>query len=144
MINNEYVIKNIDTNKMTEEQSLKALEEINIHGRCDSPYIVKYFDSFVDDQGQLNIVLEYWDNSDLHTYLISLKHYLKEEQIWSFFIQIMLGVNHLHSQHMLHRDLKSLNIFLTGDNRIRIGDLGSATHSFEDNGVDGKWKHWFM
>lgn len=128
----------IDTNKMNEEQSMKALEEINVHGRCDSPYIVRYFDSFVDDQGRLNIVLEYWDKGDLHTYLSSLNHYLDEDQIWTFFIQIMLGVNHLHSQNMLHRDLKSLNIFLTGNNEIRIGDLGSATQSLEDNGVDGK------
>lgn len=133
----------IDTNKMNEEQSMKALEEINVHGRCDSPYIVRYFDSFVDDQGRLNIVLEYWDKGDLHTYLSNLNQYLSEDQIWTFFIQIMLGVNHLHSQSMLHRDLKSLNIFLTGNNEIRIGDLGSATQSFEDNGVDGKLKFGF-
>lgn len=56
--------------------------------------------------------------------------------IWKFFIQISLGVYHLHSQKILHWDIKSLNIFLTnGRNlisgardryQIRIGDLGVA------------------
>lgn len=35
-------------------------------------------------------------------------------------------MHHLHSQNILHRDLKTLNIFLTKENSIRIGDLGVA------------------
>ena len=33
---------------------------------------------------------------------------------------------HLHSSNILHRDLKTLNIFLTKENKIKIGDLGGA------------------
>ena len=44
---------------MTEEQSLKAIEEVHVQGKCDSPYIVKYYDSFLDDLGKINIVMEY-------------------------------------------------------------------------------------
>ena len=37
-----------------------------------------------------------------------------------------LGVHYLHSKKILHRDLKALNIFLTKDNELKIGDLGVA------------------
>lgn len=59
MIIKWYVVKQIDTTNMTEDQSLKAIEEVDVQGRCDSPYIVKYYDSFIDDLGRINIVMEY-------------------------------------------------------------------------------------
>jgi serine/threonine protein kinase len=37
-----------------------------------------------------------------------------------------LGVNYLHSKEIIHRDLKSLNIFQCRNNQIKIGDLGVA------------------
>ena len=51
---------------------------------------------------------------------------LKEEEVWSYFIQICLGLNYLHKRKILHRDIKTINIFLTGDKKVRIGDLGVA------------------
>ena len=116
---------------------MKALEEINIHGRCSSDYIVHYYDSFIDQESKLNIVLEYWDSGDLHSLLEKKQEYLHESEIWKFFIQITLGLHHLHTQNILHRDLKSLNIFLNEGSQARIGDLGSASENKEDNGTDG-------
>ena len=46
--------------------------------------------------------------------------------MWKFFIQIAIGVYHLHSKNILHRDLKTMNILLTKDNKVKIGDLGLA------------------
>ena len=71
--------------------------------------------------------MEFCEKGDLHTYLKRQngKH-LPENHIWKIFIQIVLGVKDLHSQNILHRDLKTLNIFLTITNAIRIGDLGVA------------------
>lgn len=43
-----------------------------------------------------------------------------------WFIQICLGLNYIHSKRILHRDLKSANIFLTSTNCIKIGDFGIA------------------
>ena len=65
------------------------------------------------------------------------KKHLSEVKIWKYFIQITHGLYHLHSLKMLHRDLKTLNIFLTKDFSIKIGDLGSATTKLDDNKADG-------
>ena len=51
---------------------------------------------------------------------------LEEKQIWSYFIQTCLGLHQLHSRKTLHRDLKAMNLFLTADGRLKIGDLGVA------------------
>ena len=44
-----------------------------------------------------------------------------------------LGVHYLHTREIIHRDLKSLNIFLTKDNSAKIGDLG-ASRKIDDEG----------
>jgi NIMA (never in mitosis gene a)-related kinase len=112
-----FVVKEVDTRGMSKRQSFEALEEINIMGMVDSPYIVNYYDSFVSDSIKINIIMEFCEHGDLHSYLKKLngKH-LNENVIWKFFIQISLGMHHLHSQNILHRDLKTLNIFLTKEN----------------------------
>lgn len=71
--------------------------------------------------------MEYWRHGDLWSYISKLKEYLSENAVWRFYIQICLGIYALHSKNILHRDLKTLNIFLTMDNSVRIGDLGVAT-----------------
>jgi len=51
---------------------------------------------------------------------------LPEEVIWKYFIQMCLGISYIHSKNILHRDLKTQNIFITKDGNVRIGDLGVA------------------
>lgn len=51
---------------------------------------------------------------------------LVEKKIWKFFFQIAEGLLELHTRNILHRDIKTMNIFLTGNESIRIGDLGVA------------------
>lgn len=49
---------------------------------------------------------------------------MPEPLVWKFLIHIILGVEHMHYKNYIHRDLKTLNIFLTKDNIARVGDLG--------------------
>ena len=51
---------------------------------------------------------------------------LSESKIWKFFIEICLGMQYLHANKILHRDIKTINMFLTKDDKIKIGDLGVA------------------
>ncbi|GAB4818493.1 hypothetical protein N2152v2_005539 [Parachlorella kessleri] len=49
---------------------------------------------------------------------------LPERQIWSYFIQLALGLQYLHHNHVLHRDLKPQNVLLAAGGRVKIADLG--------------------
>ncbi len=49
---------------------------------------------------------------------------LDEKVVVNWFIQLLFGVKALHSKNVLHRDLKSANIFLTSNKTLKIGDFG--------------------
>jgi hypothetical protein len=52
--------------------------------------------------------------------------YIKEETVWSYLIQVANSLDAMHSRNVLHRDIKPKNVFLTGKNHVRLGDLGCA------------------
>ncbi|KAM6316704.1 serine/threonine-protein kinase Nek3 [Aegotheles albertisi] len=90
------------------------------------PNIVAYKESFEAD-GHLYIVMEYCDDGDL---MQKIKHQrgklFPEDTILHWFVQMCLGVKHIHDKHVLHRDIKSKNVFLTQNGRVKLGDFGSA------------------
>lgn len=49
---------------------------------------------------------------------------LREEVVWSLFIQMLLGLKSLHDRNILHRDLKGANIFMCSRDFIKLGDFG--------------------
>ena len=120
-----YVIKQICLNGLTDTQINQVKTEAKLLSLIRSNYVVKYYDSFLENQ-DLNIVMEYCDNGDLCKYLSKQKAPLKEDLIWQIFIKITLGLTTIHKMKILHRDLKTLNIFLKKDMEIKIGDLGVA------------------
>lgn len=137
--NNIYVIKRISLVGMTQEQIEKAKLESKILSSINSPYIVKYYESFLENDF-LNIVMEYCDGGDLNEFIIKHEEthiLLKEKVIWNIFLKILIGLSHLHKLKILHRDLKPLNIFLTKNKNldldIKIGDFGVAKILKENN-----------
>jgi NIMA (never in mitosis gene a)-related kinase len=124
-----FVIKELQTDLMSREQALQSMEEIPMLGSLNSPYIVSYIDSFVSG-AKVNIVMEFCEHGDLQTLIMNKMRQenggFAENIVWRYFIQICLGVHYLHNKDILHRDLKSLNIFLCRDNVVKIGDLGVA------------------
>nr|XP_030738271.1 serine/threonine-protein kinase Nek3 isoform X7 [Globicephala melas] len=90
------------------------------------PNIVAFKESF-EAEGHLYIVMEYCDGGDL---MQKIKHQkgklFPEDMILNWFTQMCLGVNHIHKKRVLHRDIKSKNIFLTQKGKVKLGDFGSA------------------
>lgn len=75
----------------------------------------------------LCIVMNYCCNGDLSSYLKkkrSKKEYLTEEKVLYWFTEICLGLKCIHDNSIVHRDLKTQNIFITGHKNLQIGDFG--------------------
>jgi NIMA (never in mitosis gene a)-related kinase len=80
-----------------------------------------------DVQDRLYIVTEYASMGDLHAYINAKgAKGLPEGVVWRLLLQTLLALSHMHSQKMLHRDIKSMNIFLGAEGTVKLGDLGVA------------------
>ncbi len=123
---NIYVIKKIPINNAEEKERNKILNEANILSSIDSEYIVKYYESF-SDENSFNIVMEYCDGLDLRKFINEHKKrnkLLKKELILQIISDICLGIKEIHDKKIIHRDLKPDNLLIGGDLKIKIGDFG--------------------
>jgi NIMA (never in mitosis gene a)-related kinase 1/4/5 len=118
-----FVMKQIKIQSLSKKHQQESLHEVTILSSLSCPYIVKYFDSFVENS-TLHIVMEYCEKGDLSQIL--KKKSLPESKVWKYFTQACIGLEYLHSKQILHRDIKTLNIFLGNDDSVRIGDMGVA------------------
>lgn len=100
--------------------------EVELLKRLNHPNIVRYIDSFLSRNNEsLCIAMEYCDGGDLASQIkAARKKLFSEDKILHWFVQIALGVHYMHTKSVLHRDLKTQNIFLLGNGRLVLGDLG--------------------
>ena len=121
-----FVLKEVELAGAAAKERELAVREAELLQRLDCPYVVHGHETFQEGT-VLYIVMEYCEGGDLHAILTRRQGQLfPEEQVADWFVQIVLGLAYLHSKNVIHRDLKTQNIFLTRHKSIRIGDLGIA------------------
>jgi len=83
--------------------------------------------SFIEDDC-LYIIQEFAQSGDLHKVIKRQrekhKKRFRETELWGMLYEMLLGIEYLHQNNIIHRDLKPLNIFLTSNRTIKIGDMG--------------------
>merc|ERR1719502_1012259 len=71
--------------------------------------------------------MDYADGGDLSDRIKAAgDKLLQEDVIKHIFVQVVLALEVVHQNHMIHRDLKSQNVFLMKDDRVLVGDFGIA------------------
>ncbi|GKT15467.1 Kinase, NEK, partial [Aduncisulcus paluster] len=121
-----YVMKKINVKSLSLKERREAEKESKILAGLRHPNIVGHKESFTE-RGLLCIVMEYADGGDLYKAIKTRRgRLMPETQIIDWFVQICLALKHVHDRKILHRDLKTQNIFLTKGGRIKLGDFGIA------------------
>jgi NIMA (never in mitosis gene a)-related kinase 1/4/5 len=119
-------MKVIDTRRMSANMKKESVVEATIMSKIQCQFVVKYYDSFTG-QNSINIIMEYCENGDLGKFLKKqMNRPLEESKIWKIFIEICMGLRYLHQNKILHRDIKTVNMFLGKDDKVKVGDLGVA------------------
>ena len=124
--NNYYVIKKILLKSAKENEINEIKKEAKILSELKSENIVKYYDSFSDNDS-FNIIMEYCDGLDLRKFINehrSANDLIKKNIIMHIIFGICLGLKEIHQHNLIHRDLKPDNIFLNADLTVKIGDFG--------------------
>ena len=113
--NQIYALKSVIMEKLNKKEQENSVNEVRILASVNHPNVIGYKEAFWDDQNNtLNIVMEYADDGDLQTKIQKMKKncgFFDEQLIWSYSIQMIEGLKALHDKKIMHRDLKSANIF---------------------------------
>ena len=126
--NQKFIIKEIRMQNM-DARAIKQNElEATLLSRLNHPNIVKFVESFREGRC-LMICMEYADGGDLEGFLRNRRgRLMSENDVLHMFVQLVLAMKHVHDRKILHRDLKSQNVFLLngegGKPVVKLGDFG--------------------
>ena len=100
----------------------KIFYEINLMRKLNHPNITKILETFEDEKFYF-IIMEYINGGNLFSY-VKKRRKLSEKVAKFLFRQIILGIKHIHSQLIVHRDIKLENILIDMNNNVKICDFG--------------------
>ncbi|KAG8594479.1 hypothetical protein GDO81_001216 [Engystomops pustulosus] len=113
------------TRKIMIQQRGGVEKEIELHSQLKHRNIVRFHHHF-QDQKYMYLVMEYCRHKSL-AHILRVRKLLTEPEVRYYMKQILQGVQFLHQQGIIHRDLKLSNFFIAKNMVVKIGDLGLAT-----------------
>lgn len=122
------IIKMIDISRASVKERQDALKEAQVLKELRHPYIVRYRENFLDD-GWICIAMDYCEGGDLSDRVKKARQKnenFTEDQVLRWFTQMTLAIKYVHDKHILHRDLKTGNLFLSKQQNLKMGDFGIA------------------
>lgn len=132
-----YEFTNTDTKqayacKLIEKSSLskgrakqKLMNEIKIHKSLNHQHVLS-FHSYFEDESSFYILLELCSNESLSVLLRRRKR-LMELEVQCYLLQILAGIQYIHSHGIIHRDIKLGNILLGSNMEVKLADFGLST-----------------
>ncbi|KAI5475714.1 p21-activated protein kinase [Pseudohyphozyma bogoriensis] len=113
-------IKQMDLSNQPRKELI--VNEILVMKESQHPNIVNFLDSFLVKNSELWVVMEFMEGGALTDVIDS--NSLSEEQISSISNETCKGLQHLHAQSIIHRDIKSDNVLLDSQGHVKITDFG--------------------
>ncbi|KAK0557008.1 Protein kinase C signaling pathway involved MAPKK protein [Tilletia horrida] len=108
----------------------QILRELSFLRTCHSPYIVKYYGAFLEEEDtQIAICMEFCEGGSLDAIYrrVMARNGRTGEKVLAKVAECVLkGLEYLHERNIIHRDIKPSNIVLTRQGQIKLCDLGVA------------------
>ncbi|PWZ01504.1 putative Cla4-p21-activated kinase [Testicularia cyperi] len=98
------------------------VNEILVMKESQHPNIVNFLNSFLVRNNELWVIMEYMEGGALTDVIDN--NTLEEDQIAAICLETCKGLEHLHSQSIIHRDIKSDNVLLNASGQVKITDFG--------------------
>ena len=126
--NKPYALKKVKIGQLKNKEKENALNEIRILASISHPNVIQFKEAFINEEDNtLCIIMEYAGGGDLYQKIADCKKrkiFIPEKIIWSYLIQMAMGLSILHNKNIVHRDLKCANMFISEDlTNIILGDL---------------------
>lgn len=134
-----YALKKVRIDYLSEKERTNAINEVRILASVTDPNVIAYKEVFVDkNYNSLCIVMEYANNGDLYQKITANQKagtLFHEGEVWKLLIQVLSGLNTLHDYNIMHRDIKSANIFMNKDFSCKLGDM-NVSKLADKNGLN--------
>jgi serine/threonine protein kinase len=116
-------------NKASDLHNLRT--EVIVHKKTDHPNIIRYH-GYMQEGTCVYMALDYAEKGNLYSYIHKKKTPLTPQEIFRFFYQSCLAIQHVHEHDVMHRDIKPENLLLDKDLNIKLCDFGWAAERIHD------------
>ena len=127
----DYCLKDISMEAFSAAERTTAEQEVQVLRALNHPGIVRYHEHFMHRES-LCVVMAYCEGGDLSREIkrrAAAHRPFSEAQVLDWFVQMVMALRYVHSKRILHRDLKTQNIFIAHHQAralIKLGDFGIA------------------